>query len=239
LDKELVGRFQKALRAVGAAGSVAVRPRMITAVAGTKFKTLSGLPVSLVGLHGKDDLLVLGPAWAIERLGSGQVPPVPAAAEHADWLLKCRELVATEIECLTLLPQLLELVPPSLKPVDFENSPKLAAASELLQGLLRATVARVHDYFSTKDVNEFVTRTSQEAKAVLEEIEAQIEQGAESYPLWWVGWESEVHGDAVEVLFTETGRHVTSYPVSGDAPERLRKARNSELRPKLTAFAAA
>lgn len=45
---------------------------MITVVAETKYLTKSGLPVSLIGLHGKDELLVVGPTWALLRLAAGQ-----------------------------------------------------------------------------------------------------------------------------------------------------------------------
>jgi hypothetical protein len=73
-DQSLQGRLDRVLRSVGANGRIAVRARMITAISNTKFKTVDGDPVSLVGLHGKDELLAQGPTWAIERLGRGETP---------------------------------------------------------------------------------------------------------------------------------------------------------------------
>src|SRR5450759_823580 len=106
-DKSVLGRFEKALRSVGATGSISVRARMITAVAPTKFKTISGLPVSLVGLHGKDDLLVLGPTWALERLSRGESPEPLKAVGRKDWLWTAQNMVQTELDCLSHLPGLL------------------------------------------------------------------------------------------------------------------------------------
>lgn len=73
-DRGLQGRLDRVLKSVGAKTHLSVRARMITAISNTKFKTLAGEPVSLVGLHGKDELLVLGPDWAIENLGRGDEP---------------------------------------------------------------------------------------------------------------------------------------------------------------------
>lgn len=73
-DKENFGRFDKVLRSVGSPRTVHVRPRMITVVSDTKYRTTSGFPVSLIGLHGKDELLVVGPDWALLRLAAGNTP---------------------------------------------------------------------------------------------------------------------------------------------------------------------
>ena len=74
-DQSNLGRFDKAIRSVTNlqdTRSIYVRPTMITIISNTKFKTSSGLPISLVGLHGKDELLVTGPAWAILKLAQGR-----------------------------------------------------------------------------------------------------------------------------------------------------------------------
>ncbi len=109
-DKSLLGRLDRVLRSVGAGERIAVRSRMITAVASTKFKTKSGHPVSLVGLHGKDELLVVGPTWAIERLAAGRQPddqdgqPTESAAA-----LKLRGILEGEIFWMLQVPRLLDL----------------------------------------------------------------------------------------------------------------------------------
>lgn len=72
LDKALQGRLAKVLKDAGSQGRISVRSRMITSVASTKYSTLDGHPVSLVGVHGKDEILVRGPSWAIEMLADGQ-----------------------------------------------------------------------------------------------------------------------------------------------------------------------
>ena len=77
-DSRLEGRLNNVLRSVGAKKSISVRARMITAVADTKFKTEKGDPVSLVGLHGKDEILAIGPDWAIRRLAEGERPLDPS-----------------------------------------------------------------------------------------------------------------------------------------------------------------
>jgi len=92
-DKSLQGRLDRVLRSVGADGTIAVRARMITAISNTKFKTTDGEPVSLVGLHGKDELLVRGPTWAIERLGRGESPDPD---ECPAWLKRTAQEVAQE-----------------------------------------------------------------------------------------------------------------------------------------------
>ena len=107
-DKSLLGRLDRVLRSVGAGERIAVRSRMITAVASTKFKTKLGHPVSLVGLHGKDELLVVGPTWAIERLAAGQQPDDREGllAENAS-ALKFREILEAEIFWMLQVPRLL------------------------------------------------------------------------------------------------------------------------------------
>lgn len=73
-DKSIQGPLARMLKSVGSKGKYAVRARMITAVSNTKYKTLEGEPISLVGLHGKGEMLSVGPAWAIERLAEGMTP---------------------------------------------------------------------------------------------------------------------------------------------------------------------
>lgn len=92
-DKSLQGRLDRVLRSVGANGTIAVRARMITAISNTKFKTVDGNPVSLVGLHGKDELLVRGPTWAVERLGRGETPDPD---ECPSWLKQKAKEVSEE-----------------------------------------------------------------------------------------------------------------------------------------------
>lgn len=97
------------LKGVGADGDVLIRPRMITIISSTHFKTVGGLPVSLVGLHGKDEVLVVGPKWALARLADGNIPKKgdyqgdgakahkvkSFAVEQLFWFSRLPELVAS------------------------------------------------------------------------------------------------------------------------------------------------
>lgn len=107
-DRKLFGRFSNLLKSVGATEDVFVRSRMITIISSTHFKTLGGSPVSLVGLHGKDEVLVVGPTWALHRLATGDVPKRSGttsaeqaisiaksfSAEQLFWFTRIYELVA-------------------------------------------------------------------------------------------------------------------------------------------------
>lgn len=107
-DKSVFGRFDRVLRSVGAPREVMVRPRMITAVAETKYKTGDGLPVSVVGLHGKDELLVVGPVWALEDLANGRsTSDLKEVRSSLDVLIDVRQYVLEEIFWLARLPELL------------------------------------------------------------------------------------------------------------------------------------
>lgn len=94
-DKTNFGRFDKILRSVGSPRTVYVRPRMITVVSGTKYSTRTGLPVSLVGLHGKDELLVVGPPWALLKLAAGVAPKVQP---QEDARARYKEAIRTVVE---------------------------------------------------------------------------------------------------------------------------------------------
>lgn len=92
-DKAMQGRLARMLKQVGAQGNIAVRARMITSVSNTKFKNRDGHPISLVGLHGKDELLVRGPAWAIEEIGRGRTPDTEQYISQ----LSARKALLTEL----------------------------------------------------------------------------------------------------------------------------------------------
>ena len=94
-DKSIHGPLARMLKSVGSKGKYAVRARMITAVSNTKFKTLEGEPISLVGLHGKGEVLSIGPAWAIERLAEGLTPDfAKIVSQLQNELERYRELAA-------------------------------------------------------------------------------------------------------------------------------------------------
>jgi hypothetical protein len=108
-DKSTFGRFDKILRSVGSPRTVFVRPRMITVVSATKYATKTGLPVSLVGLHGKDELLVLGPTWALLKLAAGCAPKEPAIGNARDAYRNAVRTVLEEAFWLLRVPALLDL----------------------------------------------------------------------------------------------------------------------------------
>lgn len=145
------GRFGTVLRSVGATTSVYVRPRMITAVAGTKYKTRSGLPVTLVGLHGKDELLVVGPDWAILKLASGDVPKTKPAPDSASVFDEAIQFVLEEMFWLQKLEVLL-----SIAQSDQEQNSKFSdpVAPELIFGEL----SDLEEKSIWKNMNESVHR---------------------------------------------------------------------------------
>jgi|GEM_PF-6889574 len=77
-DQKNPGRLQAMLKSVGSSQVITIRSRMITAVADTKYRTKDGHPISLIGVHGKDELLVVGPTWVFERYAKGVEPDVEA-----------------------------------------------------------------------------------------------------------------------------------------------------------------
>ncbi|WP_427914831.1 hypothetical protein ACPWT1_07940 [Ramlibacter sp. MMS24-I3-19] len=84
---------------------------MITAVAETKFRTRTGLPVSVVGLHGKDELLVVGPAWALRELANGRAThDLRPVQSEFDVLEDVKQHTLEEVLWLARVPQLVAQV---------------------------------------------------------------------------------------------------------------------------------
>jgi hypothetical protein len=105
-DRKLFGRFTNLLKGVGADGDVLIRPRMITIISSTHFKTIGGLPVSLVGLHGKDEVLVVGPKWALARLADGDVPKKGDYEGSGTKAHKVKSFAVEQLYWFTRLPEL-------------------------------------------------------------------------------------------------------------------------------------
>lgn len=188
-DKAVLGRFERILRGVGATGSIAVRARMITLVAGTKFKTVSGLPVSLVGLQGKDDLLVLGPAWALELLSTGKALETPENRRPMDILEDARTVVQDEIHFITLVPNLLASLQGSSSSAPTETF-EAPLAKEMLQAIFRKNIEVVTAYFEQHDPVAFSSEMLSEATQVLAAISKRLEGGVGNYHAWWLPWDT-------------------------------------------------
>ena len=214
--KGLGGRLDRVLRDVGSRDGISVRARMITAVASTKFATLNGLPVSLVGLHGKDELLVTGPRWALEKVANGQYPTGEPTNAQAKAPLA---VVQDEITLLQQLPDLLSRVRvPShidLEELTAESSEYIDAfgAKRALTALFRTKITRIMSFFETNDLSMFLEAALLEAKQVLHNVTE--ESGLDDiYRVWWNSWIEGPAGDRDDKLLTATGRHVTAYPIS-------------------------
>lgn len=108
-DKGNFGRFDKVLRSVGSPRTVQVRPRMITVVAETKYVTKSGFPVSLIGLHGKDELLVVGPVWALLKLAAGHKPKESPPDNARVGYEQALQTIVEEVFWLLRVPMLLAI----------------------------------------------------------------------------------------------------------------------------------
>ena len=232
-DKAVLGRFERILRGVGATGSIAVRARMITLVAGTKFKTVSGLPVSLVGLQGKDDLLVLGPAWALEILSTGKELKTSENQGSRDQLEDACAVVQDEIHFIRLVPNFLASLQGSSPTVPTETfDPTLA--KEMLQAIFRTKWEVVNAYFEQHDPVAFCTEMLSEATQVLATVRKTLEGGVDNYPEWWLQWDKGqvVQGDnhtQADICITKSGRHVTAYPVKGADPSVLLNTRTNSI----------
>lgn len=105
-DRKLFGKFTNLLKSVGTDGDLLIRPKMISIISSTHFKTVSGLPVSLVGLQGKEDVLVVGPKWALARLAQGDLPKNGDYAAVGTTVNKAKSFAAEQLYWFTRLPEL-------------------------------------------------------------------------------------------------------------------------------------
>ena len=232
-DKAVLGRFERILRGVGATGSIAVRARMITLIAGTKFKTVSGLPVSLVGLQGKDDLLVLGPPWALELLSAGKALKTPVDGGPRDFLLDARTVVQEEIDFVKQVPDFLASLQGSSSATQIEICDP-SFAKEMLQAIFRTKIEVVTAYFEHHEPVAFSSEMVSEARQVLAAIDQRLEGGVDNYYAWWLQWDKgqEVQGEdpsETKICITKSGRHVTVYPVKGSNVGVSQKPRTKSL----------
>ena len=202
------GRFAKLLTGIGAKGRALVRARMITIVAETKFRTTTGLPISLIGLHGKDEVLVLGPVWALERLAAGE--SVRAGEQR---LAEATRVVASEIESLRQCASYVNQV------LCGDDSRE---ATDFVESFFRCSRDEVDQYFQTVNVNDFVSSHLAEATTLQESLRLLRNDNTE-YREWWWAWERE---DLAQLCRVASGRHVSGYPVS--KKDRLREPRPVE-----------
>lgn len=199
-EGHLNGRFIKSAIAAGCKGRVSIRSRMITGIASTKYKTTDGAPMSLITLHGKDDMLVLGPDWAIEKLASGEPEPVTIDS-HERYLRKVGEAIESA-ECEAAY---LAQIPALLRTADVQNSED--PANQDLRMFFRTHIAEIDDYFKARDIEVFVGAHREEVQRHLTYLRA-LQDADYKYPYWWLDWE--------DFSITASGRHIQGYPVSSD-----------------------
>lgn len=199
------GRFVKNAKDAGCPGQFSVRKRMITAIAETKFKTIDGAPVSLIGLHGKDDMLVAGPAYAIERLASGEeLPELNSAAENKS-IKAAQELAKSEISYLNSLEEVMSLAGVADR--------KDKVCKEVMH-FFRTNIEEINDFFDGHELPNFVDCYIKEAQEHLEYLN-NIYNGEIKYPRWWSVWE--------DFEITAAGRHITAYPISPNESIKTRR----------------
>lgn len=195
-EEHLNGRFIKSAERAGCKGVISVRARMITAIADTKYKTTDGAPMSLIGLHGKDEVLVLGPRWAIERLASGEREP--ETLEYSGMIRASIEIAESELAYLRQIPAL-------IKQADMGDSDD--PANKDLRKFFRTSIDEIQAYFETNQVTEFVRAHSKEVRRHLEDLRVKLEV-EHKHRLWWAGWE--------DFSIIASGRHIQGYPVSSE-----------------------
>lgn len=228
-DKAPSMSFAQTLRRSGTTGSIAVRPRMITIIGRTKFKTLSGLPVSLVGLHGKGELLVVGPDWAIERLSDGDAVPSSASDGEMTALQRVKDVVHSEYQHALMLPDLLRSVGVTVGGgVDGKAPHPVHVAQEMLQAFFRASLEAIRSFFVANDPAATCEQFASEAADLLSVIDKRLET-TDDYPIWWEPWTGASPRDYDFLLRTSSGRHVCVYPVSVAALTEGRSTRHVSL----------
>lgn len=193
---------------------ISVRARMISLITSTKFKTTSGQPISLVGLHGKDEILVVGPTWAIARLATGEVPKkVDTPPSIPDLCSR----IETELLLLKNLPALL-----SAK----LNIDQIKDRDEILAAMFRTNLSNVELFFSKNDMTSFSERMIAETNTVL----VLVKDMPYRYPDWWIEWDENKNvAPTNDPLITPDGRHITAYPIAQPDGTLLSKARTKNL----------
>ncbi|MEK0276881.1 hypothetical protein WM009_21715, partial [Vibrio vulnificus] len=202
------GRFAKSAISAGCSGKIMVRARMITAISNTKFRTKEGAPISLVSLHGKDDVLVLGPPEAIERIASGEEPE---PYTHAGYVSKVQNAIdVTRLE-IVYISQLSTLI----NQCNFKDNKNEENMD--LRCFFRAPSDQIESYFSENDIADFCENFTNDANKHLEYLNSIIGK-VTKHPYWWLAWE--------DFLITDTGRHITGYPISEKDKQSTPRNRN-------------
>lgn len=256
-DRKLFGRFTNLLKGVGADGDVLIRPRMITIISSTHFKTIGGLPVSLVGLHGKDEVLVVGPKWALARLAAGDLPKdtdlveaeasVPRiksyAVEQLYWFTRLPELVSAangsldeRLETSTVENELPEVFKRLRKDSDWNrvSAEALAFASELNRSNAREMLQglllqSVDDFLKLWNEKDWL----QTIFAIVKRREAHIamlrEKCQDPYQKWWLGYD-DIPEEETTNIHSETNYRLDGEGIDVGLYPEFRPAKESQAR---------
>lgn len=266
-DQSNLGRFDKAIRSVTdlqELRSIYVRPTMITIISNTKFKTSSGLPISLVGLHGKDELLVTGPAWAILKLAQGESVPSAEGIRSFETFENAAHYVVEEIFWLSRLNLMLSKTygdltnnpytdnitdaPKEIKEnkhwlkinQEFISQQSLIAGREhelykdMLQGLFGKSLDIIHEYFLTRNVEDFVSSTVNECIEKYKEFSELSDKNYDSHTYWWKGWCTSDTEEKNQVSFIgNSGRNISKYPLHSEEDISCSKPRRFSMHKRL------
>lgn len=202
------GRFAKSAISAGCSGKIMVRARMITAISNTKFRTKEGAPISLVSLHGKDDVLVLGPPEAIERIACGEEPEPYTHAGYVSKVQNAIDVTQLEISYISQLPDL-------INKCDFKDNKNEENID--LRCFFRAPIGQIEKYFSENEITCFCETFINEANEHLEHLNTILGKSTK-HSYWWLAWE--------DFLITKAGRHITGYPISEKDKQDTPRNRN-------------
>lgn len=271
-DQSNLGRFEKAIRSVTNlqdTRSIYVRPTMITIISNTKFKTSSGLPISLVGLHGKDELLVTGPAWAILKLAQGESVPASEGMRSFEAYENAAHYVIEEIFWLSRLDLMLSKTydnhlnnpykeniidaPNEIKEdkhwlkINQEFSDQKSAIvgrehefyKDMLQGLFGKSIDIIHEYFLTKNTEEFISLMVNECIEKYKEFLELSDKNYDSHTYWWKGWCNSDTEEKTEISFiSSSGRNISKYPLPTEEDISHSKPRRFSMHKRLLSLIA-
>jgi hypothetical protein len=222
---------------------------MITIISNTHFKTVGGLPVSLVGLQGKDEVLVVGPKWALARLADGDVPKKKGiydgsgtkahkvksfAVEELYWFTRLPELVAAAKGVLgqRLGKNAIEDALPDVfgrleKDSDWVRVRAEAVASESNLNQINASEIlqgllsqKTEDALSLWDTKDWLPTIFGIVKRREAHITALREIHLENYQMWWLGYDDIPPEDVTSTDFSETNHRLDGEGIDvGTYPE--------------------
>lgn len=234
-----------------------VRSRMITIISSTHFKTLGGSPVSLVGLHGKDEVLVVGPTWALQRLATGDIPNLSGntsteqaisiaksfSIEQLFWFARIYELVAAargmphqQLENCRLKNEQPDIFEKLAKDDDWNRvgAEAIARESELNQAnacdMLQGLLRRsVDDVLAIWDSNDWCETIVRIVQRRESHITSLKEVMCDPYNRWWLGYDDIPEEDAAKTALSKSDYRLDGEGIDVSLYPEFRRAGECQL----------